>query len=104
VIDSLKLVADSLRPKMHFVTISESARHICDDRFAHRDSGSRRRSRAWRRAYNDGRPYTSLGWLIPIEYAVAAAKIAPNKFRILTLSLYETPGGALNLPGLTRKI
>ena len=31
---------------------------------------------AWRRDYNESRPHTSLGWLTPIEYAAAAAKIA----------------------------
>jgi putative transposase len=30
---------------------------------------------AWRRDYNESRPHTSLGWLTPIEYAAAAAKI-----------------------------
>ena len=31
---------------------------------------------AWRRDYNESRPHTSLGWMTPIEYASAAAKIA----------------------------
>lgn len=31
---------------------------------------------AWRRACNESRSYTSIGWLTPIEYAAAAAKIA----------------------------
>lgn len=31
---------------------------------------------AWRRDYNASRPHTYIGWLTPIEYAAAAAKIA----------------------------
>ncbi|WP_443025424.1 integrase core domain-containing protein [Sphingomonas sp. RB3P16] len=30
----------------------------------------------WRRDYNESHPHTSLGWLTPIEYAAAAAKVA----------------------------
>ncbi|RYF15678.1 MAG: transposase, partial [Oxalobacteraceae bacterium] len=28
---------------------------------------------AWRRNYNESRSHTSLGWMTPVEYAVAAA-------------------------------
>ncbi|WP_155006270.1 IS3 family transposase [Sphingomonas hengshuiensis] len=37
---------------------------------------ARAKIEAWRRDYNESRPHTSLGWLTPIEYAAAAAKIA----------------------------
>jgi len=30
----------------------------------------------WRRLYNESRPHTSLGWLTPQEFALAAAQIA----------------------------
>ena len=39
-------------------------------------AGARANIEAWRRDYNESRPHTSLGWLTPIEYAAAAAKIA----------------------------
>ena len=37
---------------------------------------ARAKIEAWRRDYNESRPHTSLGWLTPVEYAAAAAKIA----------------------------
>lgn len=37
---------------------------------------ARTKIEAWRRDYNESRPHTLLGWLTPIEYAAAAAKIA----------------------------
>jgi len=37
---------------------------------------ARAKSEAWWRNYNESRPHTSLGWLTPVEYAAAAAKIA----------------------------
>jgi putative transposase len=30
----------------------------------------------WRRQYNESRPHTSLGWLTPQEFALAAARLA----------------------------
>jgi len=39
---------------------------------------ARTKIEAWRRDYNESRPHTSLGWLTPIEYAAAAAKIAAD--------------------------
>ncbi len=37
---------------------------------------ARAKIEAWRRDYNESRPHTSLGWMTPVEYAAAAAKIA----------------------------
>ncbi len=37
---------------------------------------ARAKIEAWRRDYNESRLHTSLGWLTPVEYAAAAAKIA----------------------------
>ncbi|ONF97289.1 IS2 transposase TnpB [Sphingomonas jeddahensis] len=37
---------------------------------------ARAKIEGWRRDYNESRPHTSLGWLTPVEYAAAAAKIA----------------------------
>jgi len=37
---------------------------------------ARTKIEAWRRDYNESRPHTSIGWLTPVEYAAAAAKIA----------------------------
>ena len=37
---------------------------------------ARAKIEAWRRDYNESRPHTSLGWLTPVEYAAAAAKIS----------------------------
>jgi len=37
---------------------------------------TRTKIEAWRRDYSESRPHTSLGWLTPVEYAAAAAKIA----------------------------
>ena len=37
---------------------------------------ARAKIETWRRDYNESRPHTSLGWLTPVEYAAAAAKIA----------------------------
>jgi len=37
---------------------------------------ARAKIEAWRRDYNESRPHTSLGWLTPVEYAAAAARIA----------------------------
>ena len=31
---------------------------------------------AWRRHYNESRPHTALGWLIPREFALSAAQQA----------------------------
>ena len=31
---------------------------------------------AWRRQYNESRPHTSLGWLTPQQFALAAARMA----------------------------
>jgi putative transposase len=31
---------------------------------------------AWRRQYNESRPHTSLGWLTPQEFAMAAVQMA----------------------------
>jgi len=36
---------------------------------------ARAKIEAWRRDYNESRPHTSLGWLTPVEYAAAAARI-----------------------------
>ena len=36
---------------------------------------ARAKIEAWRRDYNESRPHTSLGWMTPVEYAAAAAKI-----------------------------
>ena len=33
---------------------------------------------AWRRDYDESRPHTLLGWLTPVEYAAAAAKITAD--------------------------
>ena len=38
------------------------------------------------------RPYTSLGWMTPAEYAAAAAQKAADERRILTLRVVEKPG------------
>ena len=37
---------------------------------------ARAKIEAWRRDYNESRPHTSIGWMTPVEYAAAAAKIA----------------------------
>ena len=37
---------------------------------------ARTKIEAWRHDYNESRPHTSFGWLTPVEYAAAAAKIA----------------------------
>ena len=37
---------------------------------------ARAKIEAWRRDDHESRPHTSLGWLTPVEYAAAAAKIA----------------------------
>lgn len=34
---------------------------------------ARTKIEAWRRDYNESRPHTSLGWLMPVEYAAATA-------------------------------
>jgi putative transposase len=34
---------------------------------------ARAKIEAWRRDYNERRPHTSLGWMTPVKYAVAAA-------------------------------
>jgi putative transposase len=39
-------------------------------------AGARIKIEAWRRDYNKSRPHTSFGWLTPVEYGAAAAKIA----------------------------
>ncbi|MET3725067.1 transposase InsO family protein [Sphingomonas trueperi] len=36
---------------------------------------ARAKIEAWRRDYSKSRPHTSPGWLTPVEYAAAAAKI-----------------------------
>jgi len=40
---------------------------------------ARAKIEAWRRGFNESRPYTSLGWLTPVEYAAAAAKVATER-------------------------
>lgn len=37
---------------------------------------ARAKIEGWRRDYNENRPHTSLGWLTPVEYTAAAAKMA----------------------------